>query len=49
VTLPDHPGVWQLIIRVNMAAKEPAARALEEAGYRVLTHYVEDLSPFLSE
>ncbi|SHF87658.1 acetoin utilization protein AcuB [Desulfacinum infernum DSM 9756] len=49
VTLPDHQGIWQLIIRVNIAVKEAAARALEDAGYRVLTHYVEDLSPYLSE
>ena len=49
VTTPLHgfDDVWQLILRVNAAAQAGAVRALQNAGFKVITEYVEDLTPFL--
>lgn len=49
VPLPGHEGVWQLILRVGMAAASKAADVLKEAGFKVITHYVEDLTPYLPD
>jgi len=49
VPLPGHEGIWQLILRVAMTAAGKAAEALQEAGFKVVTRYVEDLTPFLPD
>lgn len=45
--LAGHEGVWQLIMRVNLAVHARAVKALEDAGYRVIVQYTEDLGPYL--
>ncbi|MDY6952475.1 MAG: CBS and ACT domain-containing protein [Thermodesulfobacteriota bacterium] len=49
VTWPEkgRPGVYHLVMRVAAAHGEKAVSALTKAGYKVLTEYVEDLSPYL--
>lgn len=49
VTWPEKksPGVYHLVMRVAAAHGEKAVSALTKAGYKVLTEYVEDLSPYL--
>jgi acetoin utilization protein AcuB len=49
VPLPNYPDIWQLILRVRAEFSSTAARALEEAGFKVVTQYVEDLSPYLPD
>jgi acetoin utilization protein AcuB len=49
VPLPNYPEVWQLILRVNQAVAAKAATVLEEAGFKAVTAYVEDLSPYLPD
>jgi len=39
--------VWQLIMRVNLAVQPEAVRVLEQAGFKVITHYVENVTPYL--
>jgi acetoin utilization protein AcuB len=39
--------VWQLIMRVNATVQGSAVQALENAGFKVITEYVEDLTPYL--
>lgn len=49
VTLPEqeHPGIYHLVMRVAAANGEKAISVLTEAGFKVLTKYVEDLTPYL--
>lgn len=49
VTWPDnsHPDIFQVVIRVDAEAGEKAVTTLKEAGYSVLTHYVNDYSDLL--
>jgi acetoin utilization protein AcuB len=47
IPLPGHADIWQIMMRVNTDVFEDAVRVLESAGYKVLTHYVEDLAPYL--
>jgi acetoin utilization protein AcuB len=49
VTWPEkkHPGVYQLVMRVAAEDQEKAVSALTDAGFRVLTGYVDDLTPYL--
>jgi acetoin utilization protein AcuB len=49
VTWPEkkHPGVYHFVIRVGAVDGEKAVSALTEAGFKVLTEYVDDLSPYL--
>jgi acetoin utilization protein AcuB len=49
VPLPNYPDSWQLILRVRAEVASKAATALKEAGFKVVTEYVEDLSPYLPE
>jgi len=42
-----HPGVYYLVIRVPADAGESAAASLEKSGFKVLSRYVKDLSPYL--
>jgi len=49
VTWPErkYEGVYQLVMMVAAADKENAVSVLTEAGFKVLTKYVEDLTPYL--
>jgi acetoin utilization protein AcuB len=47
--LPNHPEIWQLILRVHLAKASQAAQVLKEAGFKVVTEYVEDLTPYLPD
>jgi acetoin utilization protein AcuB len=49
VTWPEkeYPGVFQLVIRVGLEDKDRAISALSDGGFKVLTEYVHDLTPFL--
>jgi acetoin utilization protein AcuB len=49
VTWPEkkHPGVYHFVIRVGAADGDKAISALTEAGFKVLTEYVDDLGPYL--
>jgi acetoin utilization protein AcuB len=49
VTWPEknHPGVYQLVMRVGAEDKEKAISVLVDGGFKVLTEYVQDLTPFL--
>ena len=50
VTWPDqdYPGVYQLVLRVAAKDGDRAITALTDGGFKVLTEYLEDLSPYLS-
>ena len=50
VTWPDqdYPGVYQLVLRVAAKDGERAIEALTAGGFKVLTDYLEDLSPYLT-
>jgi len=45
----DYPGLYQLVMRVDAAHGPSAIKALTDHGYKVLTAYVKDLSPYLPE
>lgn len=49
VTWPEKkcPGVYHFVIRVGAANGEKAIATLTKAGFKVLTEYVDDLSPYL--
>jgi acetoin utilization protein AcuB len=49
VPLPNYPDIWQLILRVFADVAPKAATALKEAGFKVVTEYVEDLTPYLPD
>jgi acetoin utilization protein AcuB len=45
--LQGHEDTWQLILRVNTAALPKAVKELETAGFKVITEYVDDVTPYL--
>ncbi len=47
--LPNHPDIWQLILRVDLTDASKASAILKEAGFKVVTDYVEDLTPYLPD
>ena len=51
VTWPEkeYPGVFQLVMRVGLENKDRAISALSNGGFKVLSEYVHDLTPFLPE
>jgi acetoin utilization protein AcuB len=51
VTWPEkeYPGVFQLVMRVGLEDKDRAISALSDGGFKVLSEYVHDLTPFLPE
>jgi acetoin utilization protein AcuB len=49
VPLMGHEEVWQLIVRVNQEDFSKAIDTLQGAGFKIVTDYVEDLTPFLPE
>lgn len=51
VTWPEkeYPGIYQLVMRVGLEDKDRAISALSDGGFKVLSEYVHDLTPFLPE
>jgi acetoin utilization protein AcuB len=51
VTWPEkeYPGIFQLVIRVALEDKDKAISALSDGGFKVLSEYVHDLTPYLPE
>jgi acetoin utilization protein AcuB len=49
VPLRGQTEIWQLILRVNMERYEDALSVLRGAGFKVVTQYIEDLTPYLPE
>lgn len=47
VPLHGQAEVWQLIMRVDLTNYKKAVKTLEDAGFKVITQYVEDLTQFL--
>jgi len=47
VPLRGQRDVWQVIVRVNLTDYKNAVHTLEESGLKILTDYVEDLTPYL--
>ena len=51
VTWPEkeYSGIYQLVMRVGLEDKDRAILALSDGGFKVLSEYVHDLTPFLPE
>jgi len=49
VTFPEkrHPGIYQLVLRVAAKDGDKAVSVLSDGGFKVLTEYVQDLTPYL--
>jgi acetoin utilization protein AcuB len=49
ITWPEkaHPGVYHLVMRVAADEGKKAVESLTRAGFKVLTEYVQDLTPYL--
>jgi acetoin utilization protein AcuB len=49
MTMPlhGHDGIWQLIVRISLDMYSTAAQILHQAGFKIITEFVEDVSPFL--
>ena len=49
VTWPEkkYPGIYQLVMRVAAEDGEKAISVLADGGFKVLTEYVQDLTPYL--
>ncbi|RZB37837.1 MAG: acetoin utilization protein AcuB [Desulfobacteraceae bacterium Eth-SRB2] len=49
VTWPvkKSPGIYQLIMRVPAEDKEKAISVLTDGGFKILTEYIQDLTPYL--
>lgn len=49
VTWPEtrHEGYYQLVLRVPAENSQKAVETLEKHGFKVLTEYVEDFTPYL--
>lgn len=45
----DYPGIYQLVMRVAAKDKDNAVSALRDQGFKVLTEYVRDLTPYLPD
>ena len=43
----EYPGVYHLVMRVKLEDKEKAMNALQDAGFKILSEYVNDLTPYL--
>jgi acetoin utilization protein AcuB len=49
VTWPEqeYPGVYHLVMRVRLEDKDKAMKALAGAGFKIMSEYVKDLTPYL--
>lgn len=43
----DHPGVFQLVMRIPKKDVEKAMEALKRSSYKIITKYEKDITPFL--
>lgn len=43
----NFTGLYHLVVRVSSKDGEKAINALKQSGYKVLTEYVEDITPYL--
>ena len=43
----EYPGVYHLVMRVKLEDKDRAIKVLSDAGFKVLSEYVQDLTPYL--
>ena len=51
VTWPEkkYPGIYQLVMRVAAEDEKKAVSVLSDGGFKVLTEYVQDLTPYLPD
>ncbi len=47
IPVPGYENVWQIMMRVSIDSFSKAVKALEGAGYRVLTEYPEKIEEYL--
>lgn len=47
VPLRGYGDVWQVILRVHLDAYDEALGTLRDAGFKVVTEYIEDPTPYL--
>jgi len=47
VPLIGHTGIWQILLRTNSSVYAKAVDTLQEGGFKVISEYVEDLTPFM--
>jgi acetoin utilization protein AcuB len=49
VTWPEneYPGVYHLVMRVKLENKNQAMKVLSDAGFKIMSEYVNDLTPYL--
>ncbi len=47
VPLIGHTDIWQILLRTNSSVYEKAVDTLQEGGFKVISEYVEDLTPFM--
>jgi acetoin utilization protein AcuB len=45
--IDEHPGVFQLVMRVAARDLDAAVKSLEAGGFAVLTRHVKDLTPYI--
>lgn len=45
----SYPGIYHLVLRTPPGAKDKAVEALKAQGFKVLTRFVKDLTPYLPE
>ncbi len=49
IPLPGYADQWQIMMRIGSNVFQEAVQVLRDAGYKVLTEYVEDLEPYLHQ
>jgi len=47
VPLTGYENIWQILLRTNSNTYEKAVKILTEGGFKVISEYVEDLTPYL--
>lgn len=47
VPLKSYKDVWQILLRTSSNSYEKAVAALQQGSFKVISEYVEDLSPYL--
>lgn len=47
VPLVGYKGIWQILLRTNAGVYEKAIETLQQGGFKVISEYVEDLTPFM--
>ncbi|MDY0039671.1 MAG: CBS domain-containing protein [Desulforhabdus sp.] len=47
VPLAGYKNIWQILLRINSSLYDKAVETLREGGFKVISEYVEDLTPYL--